>query len=95
MIPSVTSIPARGANSWSCTYATCQGACSATGRRAACERYPLRSDCTTSKLGRQTLRHFDEEYVDRVKAYRRTFLYEKALRKQRMWVEPLFTEAKD
>jgi Transposase DDE domain len=41
------------------------------------------------------LRHFDEEYVDRVKSYRGTFLYEKALRKRRVWVEPLFAEAKD
>jgi hypothetical protein len=41
------------------------------------------------------LRHFDEEYVDRVKGYRGTFLYEKALRKRRVWVEPLFAEAKD
>jgi hypothetical protein len=47
------------------------------------------------RLGRQVLRHFDEEYVDRVKAYRGTFPYEKALRKRRVWVEPLFAEAKD
>jgi transposase len=55
----------------------------------------LKPDCTTSKLGRQILRHFDEEYVDRVKGYRGTFPYEKALRKRRVWVEPLFAEAKD
>jgi hypothetical protein len=55
----------------------------------------LKAECTTSKTGRQILRHFDEEYVDRVKGYRGTFLYEKALRKRRVWVEPLFAEAKD
>jgi hypothetical protein len=60
-----------------------------------CDTCPLRSDGTTSKLGRQILRHFDEEYVDRVEAYRGTFLYEKAVRKRRVWVEPLFAEAKD
>ena len=60
-----------------------------------CDVCPLRSDCTPSKLGRQILRHFDEEYVDRVKGYRGTFPYEKALRKRRVWVEPLFAEAKD
>ena len=61
-----------------------------------CEACSLRSGCTTSKLGRQILRHFDEAYVDRVKSYRGTFfLYEKALRKRRVWVEPLFAEAKD
>jgi hypothetical protein len=30
-----------------------------------------------------------------VKGYRGTYLYEKALRKRRVWVEPLFAEAKD
>ena len=30
-----------------------------------------------------------------MKGYRGTFLYEKALRKRRVWVEPLFAEAKD
>lgn len=32
-----------------------------------CDACELRPDCTTSKTGRQILRHFDEEYVDRVK----------------------------
>jgi hypothetical protein len=64
-------------------------------KAGTCDACSLRSDCTTSKLGRQILRHFDEEYVDRVKGYRGTFLYEKALRKRRVWVEPLFAEAKD
>jgi hypothetical protein len=41
------------------------------------------------------LRHLEERYVDRVKGYRGTFAYEKALRKRRVWVEPLFGEAKD
>jgi hypothetical protein len=41
------------------------------------------------------LRYFDERYVDRVRSYRGTFPYEKALRKRRVWVEPLFAEAKD
>jgi hypothetical protein len=41
------------------------------------------------------LRHLQERYVDRVKSYRGTFAYEKALRKRRVWVEPLFGEAKD
>ncbi len=64
-------------------------------KAGTCDAYSLRSDCTTSKTGRQILRHFDEEYVDRMKTYRGTFLYEKALRKRRVWVEPLFAEAKD
>jgi hypothetical protein len=64
-------------------------------KAGTCEACSLRSDCTTSKTGRQILRHFDEEYVDRVKGYRGSFLYEKALRKRRVWVESLFAETKD
>ena len=62
------------------------------GTCAACE---LRPGCTDNKTGRQVLRYFDERYVDRVRSYRGTFPYEKALRKRRVWVEPLFAEAKD
>ena len=64
-------------------------------KAGTCEACPLKPECTTSKTGRQILRHFDEEYVDRVKAYRGTLPYEKALGKRRGWVEPLFAEAKD
>jgi Transposase DDE domain len=46
-------------------------------KAGTCEACSLRSDGTTSKTGRQILRHFDEEYVDRVKGYRGTFLYKK------------------
>jgi len=60
-----------------------------------CEACSLKAKCTSSRKGREVLRYFDEEYVDRVKAYRGTFPYEKALRKRRVWVEPLFAEAKD
>jgi transposase len=60
-----------------------------------CESCSIRAQCTDNKSGRQVLRHRDERYVDRVKSYRGTFAYEKALRKRRVWVEPLFGEAKD
>ena len=60
-----------------------------------CGSCPLKPQCTENKSGRQVLRHRDERYVDRVKGYRGTFAYEKALRKRRVWVEPLFAEAKD
>jgi hypothetical protein len=33
--------------------------------------------------------------VDRVRSYRGSFPYEKALRRRRVWVEPFFAEAKD
>jgi transposase len=60
-----------------------------------CGACALKPKCTLSKKGREVLRYLDEEYVDRVKGYSGTYLYEKALRKRRVWVEPLFGEAKD
>jgi transposase len=60
-----------------------------------CDSCSMRGRCTDNKTGRQVLRHLEERYVDRVKSYRGTFAYEKALRKRRVWVEPLFGEAKD
>jgi hypothetical protein len=60
-----------------------------------CTSCSMRAQCTDNKTGRQVLRQRDERYVDRVKSYRGTFAYEKALRKRRVWVEPLFGEAKD
>jgi hypothetical protein len=60
-----------------------------------CEACELRPRCTENKTGHQVLRYFDEAYVDRIRAYRGTFPYEKALRKRRVWVKPLFAEAKD
>jgi hypothetical protein len=46
------------------------------------------------KQGRSLRRGPLEEYVDLVRAYRGSEPYEKALRKRRVWVEPLFGEAK-
>jgi hypothetical protein len=60
-----------------------------------CTSCSMRSQCTHNKTGRQVLRHSDERYVDGVKSYRGTFAYEKALRKRRGWVEPLFGEAEE
>ena len=40
-------------------------------------------------------RGFDEEYLDRVRGYHATEPYAKAMRKRKVWVEPLFAEAKD
>ena len=40
-------------------------------------------------------RGLEEEYLERVRAYRRTEAYRKALRKRAVWVEPLFGEAKE
>jgi hypothetical protein len=39
-------------------------------------------------------RSFDEPYLERVRAYHATEPYAKAMRKRKVWVEPLFAEAK-
>ena len=63
---------------------------------SACNACPLKSRCTKSKeKGRWIRRSFDEEYLERVRAYQETEPYHKALRKRQVWVEPLFGEAKD
>lgn len=61
----------------------------------SCNACPLKSKCTSNKAGRTIFRHFDEDYLDRVRSYRATEPYRKALRKRKVWVEPLFAEAKD
>jgi hypothetical protein len=64
-------------------------------RTAACEECPLKSKCTNSPKGRWVSRSLEEEYIERVRAYRQTEAYRKALRKRAVWVEPLFGEAKE
>ena len=62
---------------------------------ATCNACPLKAHCTTSAHGRMLSRNYEEEYLERVRSYRGTEPYEKALRKRSVWVEPLFGEAKD
>ena len=64
-------------------------------RTGACEECPLKSKCTNSPKGRWVSRGFEEEYIERVRSYRQTEAYRKALRKRAVWVEPLFGEAKE
>lgn len=40
-------------------------------------------------------RSFHATYLERVKGYHQTEAYRKAMRKRKVWVEPLFGEAKD
>jgi transposase len=60
-----------------------------------CNACGLKARCTTSERGRVLYRPFEEDFYDRVRTYRGTFAYDKALRKRKVWVEPLFAEAKD
>lgn len=59
-----------------------------------CNRCPLKAHRTTSDQGRQMERSFDEEFPDRVRGSMATEVYQRAQRKRMVWVEPLFTEAK-
>ena len=49
----------------------------------------------SQKTCRVLYRAFEEDFYDRVRGYRGTNPYEKALRKRSVWVEPLFAEAKN
>jgi hypothetical protein len=62
---------------------------------ATCNVCPVKSKCTTSPHGRTLRRSLDEVYFDQVRTYQGTELYKKALRKRRVWVEPLFAEGKE
>src|SRR5713101_4342126 len=65
------------------------------GDAATCNACPLKQQCTTSDHGRLLKRSFDEEYLERVRAYHTTLPYQKAMRKRSVWVEPIFAEGKD
>jgi len=62
---------------------------------SACNSCPVKAECTDSKSGRHIFHSFFQDYLDRVKAYRETNVYQKAMRKRGLWTEPLFGEAKD
>ena len=62
---------------------------------AAGQSCPVRERCTESTEGRKLNRPFDEEYRERVRGYHATAAYAKAMRKRKVWIEPLFAEAKD
>jgi transposase len=62
---------------------------------ADCKACALRARCTTSPRGRRISRDLDETYLDRVRDYHHTEAYANAMRKRKVWVEPLFAEAKD
>ncbi|HSF79752.1 MAG TPA: IS1182 family transposase [Anaerolineales bacterium] len=59
-----------------------------------CNACPVKAKCTDSKSGRYIFRSFFQEELDRAEAYQQTEMYQKAMRKRSVWVEPLFGEAK-
>jgi len=64
-------------------------------KASICNSCSLKSRCTTSNTGRRISRHVAEEAFERVRAFHQTHAYKKAMNKRKVWVEPLFAEAKD
>jgi hypothetical protein len=61
---------------------------------AACNTCSVKAACTASDHGRIVHRSFYEDYRDTVRGYHLSEAYQKAMRKRKVWVEPLFAEAK-
>ena len=55
---------------------------------------PLKHRCTEGKSGRAADRNYDEEYFKRIKGYHGLEAYKKAMRKRKVWMEPMFAEAR-
>jgi transposase len=63
-------------------------------RGPVCSACSLKAKCTTNTQGRSVNRYPGDKYLERVRLYSETEPYRKALRKRKVWVEPLFAEAK-
>ncbi len=55
------------------------------GAAAVCNSFILKSQCTNSLNGRGVSRAFEEDYLDRVRAYHKTELYQISMIKRRVW----------
>jgi len=60
-----------------------------------CNACPVKATCTASDHGRIVHRSFYADYLEKVRRYHATEPYKKAMRKRKVWVEPLFAEAKE
>jgi hypothetical protein len=61
---------------------------------AVCNTCPAKTRCTARDRGRGVVRLFDANYLDRVRGYHETEANQKAMRKRKVWIEPLFGGAK-
>ena len=61
---------------------------------SVCAACSLKPRCTTNKNGRSLRRGPGDGYIDLVRAYMQTEPYLKAIRKRKVWIEPLFAEGK-
>jgi hypothetical protein len=60
-----------------------------------CNACSVKTQCTASDYGRIVHRSFYAEYIEKLRGYHTTEAYQKAMRKRKIWVEPLFAEAKE
>ena len=61
---------------------------------ATCNACPVKAACTDGAHGRTIQRSFYAAYLEKVRGYHATEAYKKAMRKRKVWVEPLFAEGK-
>jgi len=61
---------------------------------AICNACPLKARCTASEHGRTVRRSCHEASLERVRDDHTTAAYRRAMRKRKVWPEPLFAEAK-
>jgi hypothetical protein len=64
------------------------------GDAATCNTCSLKTACTDGAHGRTIQRSVYAAYLEKVRGYHTTEAYQKAMRKRKVWVEPLFAEAK-
>jgi len=60
----------------------------------ACNRCPVKAECTASTHGCTIHRSFHADYLEKVRGYHATAAYQTAMRKRQVWVEPQFADAK-
>ena len=63
-------------------------------RGSVCGACALKPRCTTNKNGRSLRRGPGDGHIDLVRAYMETEPYRRAIRKRKVWIEPLFAEGK-
>ncbi len=64
------------------------------GDPTTCNACPVKAACTKSDHGRMVFRPFAAAAVERVRGYHATEAYQRSMRKRKVWIEPLFAEAK-
>jgi hypothetical protein len=63
-------------------------------RGSVCAECSLRPQCTTNKNGCPLRRGPGDEYIYLLRAHMESETYQKAIRKRKAWIEPLFAEGK-